>query len=105
MSHYNGSAESELRIAVAIHKLINLFYKNETIFNFDPFSKNLKVTFDNMEKYGKGISDKEKVSTFLDKICTMNHKLKSTITLFSPNHNGNYLTAKKYRVTQIRFIF
>ena len=57
MNHYNGSAESERRIAAARHKLSNLFYKNEMTFNFKTFSTKLKATFDTMEKYGEGRSE------------------------------------------------
>ena len=52
VSHYNGSAEPERRIYAARHKLSDLFYKNEMVFNFDTFSTNLIATFNTMEKYG-----------------------------------------------------
>ena len=45
VSHYNVSAKSERRISAARYKLGNLFYKNETTFNFEIFSKILKATF------------------------------------------------------------
>ena len=75
MSHYNGSADPERRIYAARHNLSNLFYKNEMAFNFETFSKKLKATFNTMEKYREGRSDREKVSTFLEKICTNNQNL------------------------------
>ena len=43
--------------------------------NFETFSTNMKATFDNMEKYGEGISKQEKIRTILEKIRTMNKKL------------------------------
>ena len=105
VNHYNGSAESERRIAAARHKLSNLFYKNEMTFNFETFSTKLKATFDTMEKYGEGRSEREKVSTLLEKIRTSNQKLESAITFARSNHNGDYLAATNYLATQISFIF
>ena len=58
-----------------------------------------------MYKYMEGISEKEKVRNFLDKIHTTNQKLESAITFCRYNHNGNYLAATKYLATKIRFIF
>mmetsp|Transcript_15996 Transcript_15996/g.23840 ORF Transcript_15996/g.23840 Transcript_15996/m.23840 type:complete len:787 (+) Transcript_15996:5053-7413(+) len=105
VNHYNGSAESERRIAAARHKLSNLFYKNEMTFNFETFSTKLKATFDTMEKYGEGRSEREKVSTLLEKIRTSNQKLESAITFARSNHSTDYLAATNYLATQISFIF
>ena len=72
MSRYNGYSGSELRIAVARHKLSNLFYNNEMTFNFETLSTKLKASFETMEKYGEFRSEREKVITVLDKIRTTN---------------------------------
>ena len=65
VSRYNGSAESERRIVSARQKLRNLLYKNEITLNFQTFSTKLKATFDTMDNYGEGRSEKEKFITFL----------------------------------------
>ena len=105
VNHYNGTAESERRIAAARHKLSILFYKNEATFNFETFSTKLKATFDTMEKYGEGKSEREKVSILLEKIRTSSQKLEAAITFARSNHVANYLAATNYLATQISFIF
>ena len=56
ISRYNGSSESERRIAAARKKIINLLYKNEMTFKFETFSTNMKATYDTMDKYREGRS-------------------------------------------------
>ena len=73
--------------------------------NFETFSTNMKATFDNMEKYGEGISKQEKIRTILEKIRTTNNNLESETTFYRSNNNGNYLAATNCPYTQIRFIF
>ena len=56
-------------------------------FNFDTLS----TTFEIIEKYEEVRSNQEKVSKFLERICTTNKKLESETTFYRSNNNGNYL--------------
>ena len=103
MIHYNGSSEYERRISGIRQKLSNLLYNNAMTFNFKIFYKNIKSTFDNMEKYGKGISDQDKVRIIPENIHMMKHKLESAINFWRSNHNGNYLVRKNCLTTKISF--
>ena len=73
--HYNGYTKYELHIYAARHNLSNPFYKNYMTFNFETFSTKMKANFDTMEKYGEVIYEQDKVSAFLENICTTNQKL------------------------------
>ena len=89
MSHYNISSESEQHISIERHKLIKLFYKNEMSLKFETLSTKLKYTFATMEKYGESRSKREKFSTFLDNIRTINQTLEYKITFCRSNNNEN----------------
>ena len=104
MRHYNGSSNPEHHILTERHKLSNIFYKNDVSFNFETFSTNIKATFDTIEKYGVGRSEREKVGIFPENIRTTNQKLGSAITFCVSNHNAKYLTATIYLGTQIIFV-
>ena len=68
-------------------------------FSFEKFSTKLKATFDTIDKYGEGRSEREKVSTLIEKNRTTNQKLESAIAFEITNHSSNYLGAKKYLAT------